>query len=259
MLPELLEQDHRQQAGTGPAPGQHMEGRRHLADLLAVAAGEFLANVPDHLPLPRNDLQRLGDVLAQFAQPRTAAAQAGRRSRLDHPFPRQMFGERLSRRVLAGEGRYIGGLGHRPLGGNLVLGGRTLQLLEPQLHLVEQSHAAFRALAKPPDGKAWPTVRVRELRERLGVAAFDPTLRNVETVSAEHAARRLGICVGSLHKLIRTGVLPATQLMQSATWEIPASALETDLVKIGAQRIAARRPTFYKRFQVDKSLKLPGF
>ena len=45
MLPELLEQDHRQQAGTGPAAGQDMEWRRRLADLLAVAAGELLADV----------------------------------------------------------------------------------------------------------------------------------------------------------------------------------------------------------------------
>jgi hypothetical protein len=27
MLPELLEQDHRQQVGTGPASGEHMERR----------------------------------------------------------------------------------------------------------------------------------------------------------------------------------------------------------------------------------------
>src|SRR5438874_11954352 len=76
MLPELLEQDHRQQAGAGPTSGNYMERRRSLADLLAVAAGELLADMLDHLPLPRNDLQRLGDVLTQLAQPRAAAAKA---------------------------------------------------------------------------------------------------------------------------------------------------------------------------------------
>ena len=84
MLPELLEQDHRQQARAGPAAGQHMERRRRLADPLAIATGEFLTDVLDHLPLPRNGLQRLGDVLAQLAQPRAAAALATRRSRLDY-------------------------------------------------------------------------------------------------------------------------------------------------------------------------------
>src|SRR5215471_19496694 len=76
MLPELLEQDHRQQARTGPAARNHVERRRRLADLLTVAAGELFADMLDHFPLPRDHLQRLGDVLAQLAQPCTAAAEA---------------------------------------------------------------------------------------------------------------------------------------------------------------------------------------
>jgi len=103
MLPVLLEQDHRQQAGAGPTLGNDMERRRSLADLLAVAAGELLADKLDHLPLPRDDLQRLGDVLAQLAPPRAATAQANSRARLDHPLTPQMLGEGLARRRLAGE------------------------------------------------------------------------------------------------------------------------------------------------------------
>src|SRR3981189_1151692 len=91
MLPELLEQDHRQQAGAGPAARDHVERRRRLADLLAVPAGELLADVLDHLPLPRDHLQRLGDILAQLAQALAAAAQAGGRCRLDDPLARQML------------------------------------------------------------------------------------------------------------------------------------------------------------------------
>ena len=60
----------------------------------------------DHLPLAGNDLQRLGDVLAQLRQPCAAAAGAGRRPGNDHPLARQMLGERLARRALAGEGRH---------------------------------------------------------------------------------------------------------------------------------------------------------
>jgi hypothetical protein len=59
----------------------------------------------------------------------------------------QMLGKGLARRALAGKGCHIGGLGHGPLGRDLVLGRRTLELLEGQLHLVEQLHGAFRALA----------------------------------------------------------------------------------------------------------------
>ena len=38
-----------------------------------------------------------------------------------------------------------------------------------------------RMRCKPPDGKAWTTVRVREIRERLGIIPFDPSLHTVET------------------------------------------------------------------------------
>src|SRR5215207_7960590 len=103
MLPVLLEQDRRQQARAGPAARDHMKRRRRLADLLAVAAGELLADVLDHLPLTWDHLQRLGDVLAQFAQSRAAAAQAGCWPRLDHALARQMLGEGLARRAPARE------------------------------------------------------------------------------------------------------------------------------------------------------------
>ena len=71
------------------------------------------------------------------------------------------------------------------------------------------------------DGKTWTVVRVRELRERPGVAEFDPNAEREETLSVDKAAHRLGICVGSVHKLIKQGTLPARQLMPSAPWQIP--------------------------------------
>ena len=115
-----------------------------------------------------------------------------------------------------------------------------------------------RMRCKPPDGKAWTTVRVREVRERLGIGAYDPGLPRTETISADVAATRLGICVGSVHKLIRKGLLPATQLMTSAPWQIPVAALDTQAVRTGVREIVGRRPKYYKRFQQDKSLWLPG-
>ena len=116
-----------------------------------------------------------------------------------------------------------------------------------------------RMRCKPSDGKAWTAVRVRELRERLGIAPFDPTSQRAETISADETATRLGICVGSVQKLIRAGVLAATQLLPSAPWQIPVAALETEAVKTGVREIIGRRPKYYRRYQEDKILKLPGF
>ena len=115
-----------------------------------------------------------------------------------------------------------------------------------------------RMRCKTPDGLTWTTVRVAELRERLGVPAFDADADRPPTISADAAADRLGICVPSVHKLIRHGVLPATQLMPSAPWQIPVEALDTEQVRIGLQEIAARRPTKALAAMDECLLRLPG-
>ena len=101
-------------------------------------------------------------------------------------------------------------------------------------------------------------MRVAELRERLGVAAFDPAAQTVKTISVDATAHRLGICVSSVHKLIPQGVLPATQLMPSAPWQMPVAALETEALKIGLQAIIARRPKNYPDLQALTTPRLPG-
>jgi hypothetical protein len=112
---------------------------------------------------------------------------------------------------------------------------------------------------KSADGKTWTTVRVRELRERLGLAAYDPTAATVETISVDETAGRLKICVGSVIRLIREGILPATQLMPSAPWKVPVDALETETVQAGVRAVIARRPRNFAVPQGEKTLRLPGF
>lgn len=116
-----------------------------------------------------------------------------------------------------------------------------------------------RMRCKSSDGKSWTVARVRELRERLGITAFDPASIKIEMITVDEAAHRLNICVGSVKRLIREGVLPATQLMPSAPWQIPASALNTEAVKIGVRAVMERRPSNFAALQDLKTLKLPGF
>lgn len=115
-----------------------------------------------------------------------------------------------------------------------------------------------RMRCKPTDGKAWTTVRVREMRDRLGVPPFSASVDAVETISAERAAARLGICVGSVQRLIRDGVLPATQVLPSAPWQIPVAALTTPPVVEGVQAIMSRRTRNYPVSQGETTLRLPG-
>jgi hypothetical protein len=96
---------------------------------------------------------------------------------------------------------------------------RTVQLQSSCRRSARGSRPPNEPLGAP---KAWTTVRVRELRERLGITPYDPTSQSTETISADEAAMRLGICIGSVHKLIRKGVLPATQLMPSRSQPKPS-------------------------------------
>jgi len=116
-----------------------------------------------------------------------------------------------------------------------------------------------RMRCKGADGKSWTVARVRELRERLGIAAFDSTSIKIESITVDEAAHRLNICIGSVKRLIREGVLPATQLMPSAPWQIPAAALNTEAVKTGVRAVMERRPRNFTALQDLKTLKLPGF
>lgn len=116
-----------------------------------------------------------------------------------------------------------------------------------------------RMRCKSSGGQSWTTVRVRELRERLGIAAFDPATQQVEMISVDQTARRLQICVGSVLRLIADGILPATQLMNSAPWQVPVAALDSDAVKIGVRAVIGRRPQNFAVLQDKKSLRLPGF
>ena len=106
--------------------------------------------------------------------------------------------------------------------------------------------------------ESWTAVSVRQVRERLGIAECVRNSRPEATVSVQETARRLGLCVGSVHRLIREGILPATQVMGSAPWKVPTEALSSEAVAAGVQAIKGRRPSNYEAFQRDEAMRLPG-
>ena len=115
-----------------------------------------------------------------------------------------------------------------------------------------------RMRCKTSDGETWTTVRVREMRERLGIAEYDPAKADRQMISLMKAAERLGICVGSAKSLVIKGILPATQIMPGSPWLVPVEALTSEAVRIGVQRVIDRRPSFYEKYQYDKVIRLPG-
>lgn len=115
-----------------------------------------------------------------------------------------------------------------------------------------------RMRCKTDDGETWTTVRVRDMRERLGIPDYDPSKADGQVISLMKAAERLGICVGSAKSLVLNGILPARQIMPGSPWLVPVEALTSEAVRIGVQRVIARRPQFYEQYQYDKLIRLPG-
>ena len=144
VLAELLEQDHGQQVRPGKAARRHMEGRGRLRDRLATPARELLTHCLDHLPPPRDDLERLGDVLTQPGQLRRPAAGTALWRRDHHALAGQMIGKRLARRPPALEGFDRLCPPRRFFGCQFVLGRCRLQIFELKLHLVQQPRRPLR-------------------------------------------------------------------------------------------------------------------
>lgn len=115
-----------------------------------------------------------------------------------------------------------------------------------------------RMLCKTGDGESWTTVRVREMRERLGIPEYDAAKVDVPMISLTKAAETLGICVGSAKSLAKKGILPATQILPGSQWMVPVEALASEAVRIGVQGVVDRRPKFYEDYQYDKVVRLPG-
>jgi hypothetical protein len=119
-----------------------------LGDRLAVPAGELLAHGLLHEPAARDDIERLGDGLADFRQPAAAAAAAARRRGHDKSLARQVLRKRPARGFppdVLGDHRpgFRGsGLGGE-LGRRLVFGRCLLELHQLQLELGDDLGAAL--------------------------------------------------------------------------------------------------------------------
>jgi hypothetical protein len=97
------------------------------------------------------------------------------------------------------------------------------------------------------------------MRERLGIAEFDPGNTDQTTISLMKAAERLGFCLRSAKSPAQKGILPATQILPGSPWLVPVEALDSEAVRIGMQRVVNRRSKSYEDYQYDKVIRCPDF
>jgi DNA invertase Pin-like site-specific DNA recombinase len=79
----------------------------------------------------------------------------------------------------------------------------------------------------------WNENRVYSVRHRLQLPAFDANGRRNE-ITLKQAADRLNLSPPSVRKMIDEKILPASQVLECAPWQIPVEALESEVV----QRVA---------------------
>ena len=89
-------------------------------------------------------------------------------------------------------------------------------------------------------GNAWNTSRIQSLRAYHALPAFDAHQPRNHQLTLQQAARRLGISPTSVRRLIRHQLLPAWQVVSCAPWEIPADALDSDVVRRAVDALKQR-------------------
>lgn len=92
-------------------------------------------------------------------------------------------------------------------------------------------------------GNTWEEHRVRSARNYWKLPVFDPSHRAESMLTMDQAAERLGICHKSVRRLIERKLLPATQIIATAPWEIPEASLSSPVVIKEIQRIKSGRRT----------------
>lgn len=90
-------------------------------------------------------------------------------------------------------------------------------------------------------GDRWTQVRVRSMRQRLGLPEFDAN-QAAGTVNLAAAAARLAVSQQTVRKLVAQGLLRAEQPVPCGPWVLQLAELDDGQVRAAAQRIQARRP-----------------
>jgi hypothetical protein len=87
----------------------------------------------------------------------------------------------------------------------------------------------------------WTEGRVKSVRQRKRLPAYDPDTRDHSLLTLDQAAKRLSLSPPSVRRLIEGKIISATQLVPCAPWLIPAAQLSAASVKQAAKAMRERR------------------
>ncbi len=89
-------------------------------------------------------------------------------------------------------------------------------------------------------GNTWNQNRVASARNYQRFPAYDPKQATNGVVTLEQAAQRLGVSNTSVRRFIEHKILPASQVVACAPWQIPTASLESDAVQKAVENVKNR-------------------
>lgn len=89
-------------------------------------------------------------------------------------------------------------------------------------------------------GNHWNDQRVASLRHYHKFPAYDASTLSKDMLTLEETAETLGVSATSVRRMIRQKVLPASQVIACAPWQIDASALQNTAVLQAVEKIKNR-------------------
>ena len=88
-------------------------------------------------------------------------------------------------------------------------------------------------------GNSWNVMRVRSARSYYQLPALAENEQPRE-VTLQVAAQRLGVSQSIVRRMIEEKILPASQVVACAPWQIPAEALDSEAIRQEADQIKSR-------------------
>jgi excisionase family DNA binding protein len=85
-------------------------------------------------------------------------------------------------------------------------------------------------------GKSWTAHRVAAVRRVRGIHAYRSAEKDGKWLTMTEGAKALGVTNHTLRRLIKTGVLPAAQVVAGAPYQIRANDLASEAVKMAVAR-----------------------
>jgi len=111
---------------------------------------------------------------------------------------------------------------------------------------------------KTGQGNTWTVHRLQSYRKKKGIRAYDSAHKDGRMLTLRDAARAEGVSDYAIRKLLKSGILPARQVMKDAPWQICADDLSLPDVRraLEAHRSGRKHPC---RTRGDSpNLEIPG-